>query len=276
MLPSDRIVDIDGAKARIRIEGNKGAPTIILLHGFSFSLESWDGWAAELKQHYRVIRYDLLGHGLTGPDPKSRYSPIERAGFLEKVMDTLSIQNAIIGGNSLGGLIAWRFAVKHPNRVKALVLVAPGGYSINGVTETPVEAPAAVKAYFKHPTDLGVQYTLNQLYADPKLVTSQRVQLAKDMITIKSNGQEFIKSIAEFTLPEPSNDLAKIKVPTLLLWGKKDRIIPIDHANKFAANIKNSQFIKYDNAGHIPHEELTAATVKDVEVFIKNIGKYLN
>ena len=274
MLPNDKIVEVGGAKVRVRIEGDKNDQTIILLHGFSFSLESWDGWAAKLKKNYRVIRYDLLGHGLTGADPRRRYSPIERADFLRKIMDTLSVEKAIIGGNSLGGLIAWRFAAQHPDRVKALVLVAPGGYSINGVTETPVEPPVAIKAYFRNPTDLGVQYSLSQLYADPSLITANRIKLAKDMMIVNSNGEEFIKSIAEFTLPDPAFELEKIKKPTLIIWGIKDNITPIAHAKKFVTNVKKSELKTYDNAGHVPHEEIANITVKDVDVFIRSIGNH--
>jgi pimeloyl-ACP methyl ester carboxylesterase len=266
-------MDIDGAKVRVRVEGDKDAEPIILLHGFSFSLESWNDWAAGLKENYKVIRYDLLGHGLTGKDPKSRYAPEERAEFLGKILEKLNIQQAVIAGNSLGGLVAWRYAHHHPEKVKALILVAPGGYSINGVTDTPLEAPAAVQAYFRNPPEIGVQYSLTRLFSNPALVTPKRVKRAKDMITINDNGEEFIKSIAEFTLPDPSSALSALKAPTLILWGKKDMVIPIDHSAKFQSAIDGAELITYDNAGHIPQEEIPEQSLKDVSLFLGKITK---
>ena len=128
LTPADRFVDVAGARIRIREEGDPSAPPVILIHGFTHSLETWDGWAAVLKNKYRVIRYDLLGHGLTGPDPLERYAPEERAAFIGDIMDALNIDHAAIAGNSLGGLAAWRFAAKAPARVDALELA--GGQTV--------------------------------------------------------------------------------------------------------------------------------------------------
>ncbi|MEM9750140.1 MAG: alpha/beta fold hydrolase, partial [Pseudomonadota bacterium] len=145
--PGDRFLDVAGAQIRIREEGPQDAPALLLLHGFLYSLETWDAWAERLSTDYRVIRYDLLGHGLSGPDTLERYAPKERAAFVGDVLDALSVERAIVAGNSLGGLAAWRFAATHPERVSALILVAPGGYSINGVSETPVNPPAPMRAF---------------------------------------------------------------------------------------------------------------------------------
>ena len=126
--PADRFINIDGARVRVREEGPADAPAILMIHGFTYSLETWDAWAEALKDDHRIIRYDLLGHGLTGPDPKERYAPAERAAFIGAVMDALDLPSAIIAGNSLGGLAAWRFAAASPARTDALILVSPGVY----------------------------------------------------------------------------------------------------------------------------------------------------
>ena len=138
---ADRFVTIAGARVRVREEGDPAAAPVLLIHGFTHSLETWDEWASALKNDYRVIRYDLLGHGLTGPDPKERYAPEERAAFIGEVMKALDLDSATIAGNSLGGLAAWRFASKHPDQVNSLILISPGAFPLNGVSEMPAEIP---------------------------------------------------------------------------------------------------------------------------------------
>ncbi|NJM35968.1 MAG: alpha/beta hydrolase [Rhodomicrobium sp.] len=224
--PADRFLDIAGVRVRVREEGPEGAPPLVLVHGFIVSLESWDGWAKALSEDYRVIRYDLRGHGLTGPDPQKRYAPVERAEFVGDVMDALGVESAYIAGNSLGGLAAWRFAAMHPERVRGLVLVSPGAYSVNGVSDAPVEAPQAMKAFLLTAPEAGIRASLGRIYGDDAKVTESRVVLMRDMMRRRGNGQAFVESIEEFTLPDPAVDLAKITAPTLILWGDGDIIIP--------------------------------------------------
>lgn len=103
---STRTVEFDGARIRVVEQGPADAPVLLLLHGFTMSLESWDDWAERLSSDDRVVRYDLLGHGLTGPDPLKRYAPAERVEVLRTLMDRLGIERAMLAGNSFGGLVA--------------------------------------------------------------------------------------------------------------------------------------------------------------------------
>ncbi|NHK28675.1 alpha/beta hydrolase [Parvularcula flava] len=265
---ADRYVEVDGARIRLREEGPEDAPVIILLHGFTFSLESFDAWAADLSTDYRVIRYDLLGHGLTGPDPMERYSPIERAEFVRSVMDTLDIDTATIGGNSLGGLVAWRFAATNPSRVDSLILVDAAAYSINGVTDQPAEIPAAMKGFLLTVPEAGVDATINLVYADPAKASAERRQLLGDMMRREGNGEAFIRHLEEFTLPEPERDLARISAPTLILWGAEDRMIPASQGRAMADAIQGAEIVIYPGVGHAPQEEAPAETLADVRAFL--------
>ena len=265
----DRCLNVDGATVRIREEGDETAPVIILLHGFTFSLESWDAWAKELKADYRVIRYDLLGHGLSGPDPKRRYAPNERAAFIGKVMDALGIKSAIIGGNSLGGLAAWKFAANSPARVEKLILVAPGGFSINGVTESPVSPPEPVKAFFRGPSRPTIAFTLSRLFVDQSRITEARINLMEHMMMRPGNGEAFIQSIEEFTLPDPTTELRSIEAPTLIMWGEKDSTIPFNHAELFENALQNAILVTFANAAHVPHEELPVESLHHLSVLDK-------
>lgn len=271
MTPSDRFVDIDGARVRVREEGPPTGRPVILLHGFIFSLESWDAWAQVLAKDYRVIRYDLLGHGLTGADPKERYAPQERAEFLGEVMDALEIRSAIVGGNSLGGLAAWRFAAANPDRVEALILVSPGAYSINNVTDEPVAVPAAMKAFLLTAPEAGVRSTAALVYADDSKITDQRIQTLRDMMRRKGNGQAFVKSLEEFTLPDPTEDLARVAAPTLILWGEDDLLIPPEHGRRMEGAMPDARLITYPGVGHAAQEEAPAISVADAISFLESV-----
>lgn len=268
MTQTDYFRLVDGLRVRIREEGPEGAPPIVLLHGFIFSLESFDAWAGALSKSRRVIRYDLAGHGLTGPDPLRRYSPDERAEFHLKVMDALGVERADLAGNSLGGLIAWRFAAAHPERVGKLILIDAGGYSINGVAETPVEAPAAMKAFLATAPQAGVASTFAFVFGDDSKIAPERLALARDMMRRRGNGEAFIQHLDEFTLPDPEPLLSKVSAPTLIQWGGADALIPADHAARFDAAIDQSTVILYEGAGHAPHEEVAERTVADAEDFL--------
>ncbi|MEX0646040.1 MAG: alpha/beta hydrolase, partial [Parvularculaceae bacterium] len=243
------------------------------LHGFIVSLESWDGWAKSLSDRYRVIRFDLAGHGLTGPDPQKRYAPTERAAFVGDVMDALGVESAYIAGNSLGGLAAWRFAATNPERVRGLILVSPGAYSVNGVSDTPVEAPQAMQVFLRTAPEAGIRFSLGRVYGDDAKVTEARVVLMRDMMRRRGNGEAFVESIEEFTLPDPTADLAKITAPTLILWGAEDIIIPVADGKRLESAISNSRLIVYDGVGHVAQEEEPDATAAAVAEFLAAISR---
>ncbi len=270
-VPASRIhyVELEGARIRVSEEGRADAPVILLLHGFTMSLESWDGWAERLSDDYRVIRYDLLGHGLTGPDPLERYSAEERVEILRRLMDALDIDQAILGGNSFGGQVAWRFAAAYPQRIDQLVLVDSGAYSIFGVTDQPAPVPEVTRQFLLRPSEAGVVASTAMIYGDPARLPAGRLTQIREMMTRPGNGEAFIAHLEEFTLPDPDADLARISVPTLILWGEEDRLIPVEQANRLAAAIRYSTLITYPGVGHAPQEEIPAETAADLRAFLE-------
>lgn len=268
---NDRFVDVSGARIRVREQGPKDAPPLLLLHGFTYSLESWDAWADQLSDEFRIIRYDLLGHGLTGPDPKERYAPAERAAFLGEVMEALELESAIIAGNSLGGLASWRFAASPSSRASALILVSPGAYPINGVSEQPAPIPEPVKFFLRTAPEVGVRASVSQLYGRASSVSDERIREIGDMMRREGNGDAMIRSLEEFTLPDPEVDLARIEVPVLLLWGESDRLIPMEHGERLLEVLPDARMITYQDVGHVAHEEVPVQSAQDAAAFIREI-----
>lgn len=267
---ADRMVEIDGARLRVRIEGPETAPPIVLIHGFTFSLETWDGWAADLARDHRVIRYDLSGHGLSDPDPQARYGTADRVRQLKALLDRLGIARATLAGNSFGGLVAWNFAALFPDRVDRLVLIDSAAYSINGVTERPVPVPPAMRAYLSAPSPQAVAFSAAQIFAHPERLTPQRLELMRAMIARPGNGPALISHLEQFTLPEPTAQLRRITAPTLILWGSKDKVVPVDHADRLAAAIPNARRIVYEDVGHAPQEEAADRSLADLRAFLND------
>lgn len=267
----DRMMTIAGANVRVRIEGPETAPPVILIHGFIYSLESFDAWAADLKRDHRVIRFDLLGHGLSGPDPLTRYSPQERADFIGNVMDAIGIDRAVVAGNSLGGLAAWRFAATAPNRVAALILVSPGAYPNRGVGDEAQSPPAPFAFFLRNPTEPGVALALQGVYADKAAITPEVVRRATTLMRQPGNGDAFVQSIEEFSLPDPEPLLRAIKAPTLILWGAEDKVIPVEQASRLAEAIPDARLIVYPGVGHVAHEEAPTETLADVRAFLTGV-----
>ena len=239
-LPQDNIINIEGVQVRYRDEGPRDGRTIVMIHGFTSSLESWDVLTQDLTADFRLIRLDLPGHGLTGPDPQARYTNEETVLFLENFLRAIEVDSPILVGNSLGGLVAWRLAAKSPDMASQLVLLSPGGFSINGVAEDPIEVPILVKLYLTKAPEAGVKQATSALFADSSKLSDARVKQVRDMMLRPGNGDAFVARAASFTLPNPTADLASVQTPTLIIWGDNDIMVPVAQAEEFAAVMPNA------------------------------------
>ncbi|MEM7741182.1 MAG: alpha/beta hydrolase [Pseudomonadota bacterium] len=266
LMPEDRFVDVAGTTIRVRDEGPKDAPTLLMLHGFTFSLESWNDVADDLVGEFRVVRYDLLGHGLSGPDPQKRYAPHERASFLGEVIETLDLKDPVLLGNSLGGLVSWRFAANHPDDARALVLVSPGAFPFNGVGNEPAPVPSTVRFFLHYPNQATVRATFDSVYGGGTVPSEERVDTTLAMM--RGNGDAYVASLEEFTLPDPEADLMKLTAPTLIIWGSEDALISPSDGPKMTALIANARLLTYPGVGHVAQEEMPARLAQDIREFL--------
>jgi len=270
---SDQMVELNSSQIRYRSTGPDTAPTIILLHGFTDSLHTWDALADDLDDEFRVLRPDLPGHGLSGGNAENDYSNAALVTFVGDFIEAVDADAPILVGNSLGGLAAWRFAAAEPNTVGGLVLLAPGGVPHNGVGDEPLPVPAMMKAYLNHAPEAGVKMALSAMHANPARVTDESAAQFRDLMRIPGNADAFVARAAQFTLPEPADDMAKIAVPTTILWGVQDVVLPIAQADVFAANIAHAAIIRLDDVGHMPQSEApdqVAAAIRAIAAQIQN------
>ena len=265
----DRYVEAAGSRWRVRETGPEHAQALVLIHGFSHSLEAWDDWAQDLEADYRVIRFDLPAHGLTGPREDQAYSIPETVDQVAALLEEVTDGPFILGGNSLGGLVAWRYAQTHGDHVEKLVLLSPGGFSINGVTEDPVEIPDAIKGFFRFANETLIRGATSGLYADPSKLSNEDVTRITDLIQRGDNSQAMIARLEQFTLPAPEADLAQVNTPTLLIWGDSDTMVPTEHGQRFVEAMPNAELVILDNTGHMPMEENPDASLETLRAFLQ-------
>ena len=265
-------IEVDGLRVHLRDEGPPGDPTpIVLIHGTSASLHTWDGWTDALRTHRRVIRFDLPGFGLTGPNAADDYSMAVYVHLVLALLDQFGVQRFAIGGNSLGGEVAWATAYAAPQRVDRLILVDAAGYAFES-TSVPlafrVAALPGLRVLMGHLLPPGmVETSVRSVYGDPSRVTPELVQRYSDLARRAGNRHALTVRMAQRNTGR-EQDIRDLKLPTLILWGARDRLIPPVNGERFAKDIAGSQLVVFKGLGHVPQEEDPAATVAVVNQFL--------
>lgn len=279
--PSD-FVDLHGQLVHVRDEGPRHDPLpIVLVHGTSASLHTWQGWAAALRAQRRVISFDLPAFGLTGPF-SGRYAGRPYGGddyarFVLDLLDALGVQRAVLGGNSLGGEVAWRVASLAPQRVERLVLVDAAGYPFEPES-IPIgfmlaRVPLANRlSEWALPRGV-VESSVRNVYGDPARVTPQLVDRYFELTLREGNRRALVQRFQAQNLDAEAFDanrqrIRALSMPALIVWGGRDRLIPPSIARAFQADLPRSRLVVFDTLGHVPHEEDPAATVAAVREFL--------
>ena len=259
-------VEIEGIQVHYRIEGS--GPAIVLIHGTGASLHTWDGWVSKLKEKYTLYRLDLPAFGLTGPTIDRDYSLENYVEFVDAFTLSVGLDTFALAGNSLGGNIAWQYALIHPDKVNRLILVDASGYPL----EEPTKALAMqiaqnpfLSPLLLHITPRRLVYkNLEQVYGDPSKIEESTVDRYHHMILRSGNRHAFVDR-ANTTFTDATNLIPTITCPTLLLWGEKDTWVPPTMGHRFNKEISNSSLILYPGVGHIPMEEIPNKTATDVD-----------
>jgi pimeloyl-ACP methyl ester carboxylesterase len=276
--PASQFIQLsDGVRLHMRDEGPRDAPVIILAHGSNASLHTWEPWVASLKGKWRVISFDFPAHGLTGPSASGVYTGASYVRVVEDLVTYLKIDRFVLGGNSMGGGVTWRYALAHPNKVAGLVLVDAAGYPRADGGKPPLvfrlaRAPVVGEA-FSMLTSKGVLASqLKDVIVDDRLVTPAMVDRYYDLLMRKGNRAATLARLrAGPDDPDAYKSITTITAPTLILWGEQDPWIPLNDATRFATDIKGATKITYPNTGHLPQEEQASETARAVDVFLTQV-----
>ncbi|MFU7527840.1 alpha/beta fold hydrolase [Qipengyuania sp. ASV99] len=276
--PSQFIAIGDGVTVHLRDEGPKDAPAILLLHGSNADLHTWEPWVTGLSDSYRIIRFDQVGHGLTGPDPAHDYSTENFTTDINEVADALGLEDFFLGGNSMGGKHALAYALAHPYRVAGLILVDAGGSPMRQIKDKDDGGGNIGFAIARTPgiNQIAEQITpraliaqsLDQSVSVKSVVTEAAIDRYWELLRYPGNRAATMARFSSEYDPLSEAEVASIDVPTLILWGAEDRLIPVSAGEWLDRHIANSTMINYPGIGHLPQEEAPEATIADVREWL--------
>jgi pimeloyl-ACP methyl ester carboxylesterase len=269
---ASRFIEIDGRRIHYRDEGE--GPALVLLHGVMASLHTWDGWVERLAQHYRILRIDLPGFGFSDDLPADQYKPGPSARLFDQLRQAFGLERVHIAGNSLGGLLAWYYAAHYPQHVDKLILIDPIAYpqklpsimqfvSLPGVGEL---------ARFITPRALVAQ-NVREVYGDPRNIAPDTIDRYYQLLMHGDNRRAMVRMFRTIKLmrddPEIARAVSKVKAPTLLMWGGRDRWVPPSLIERWRADVRDLRVKLYPELGHIPMEERPELTAQDAHAFLQ-------
>lgn len=266
-----KYININGTDIHYCDQGQ--GPVIVALHGFVDSLHTWDGWVKAIGSHYRIIRMDIPGFGLTGPSSNGLYSKKVFVEFVDKFITALDVDKFIIAGNSLGGAIAWNYALQFPEKVEKMVLIDPAGYPMEIPWPLKLTAMPIIKNIAAMITPRFIYaMSLKKVLGDPKKVTDEMIDRHYEL-NLRPGNRKALLNIMEIlkkhtTDPSFSKTITGISVPTMLLWGQKDSWIPVSHVSLWQRDLPDIRVIVYDGVGHIPQVEIPARSANDVHQWL--------
>ena len=265
-----------GLQVHVRDEGPRDAPVLMLIHGSNASLQTWEPWVKRLSDSFRIISLDLPGHGLTGASPTRDYSPAGYVRVVGEVAAAKGLTRFAIGGNSMGGGVAWRYAATHPEQITGLILVDAAGAPSKTKSEPPLAFKLARMPYVRDvaikflPRSL-IEKSLHQTLSVDEVITPEMIDRYWELQRHPGNRDATVDRFAAGFKPAVAADLKGITMPVLILWGADDKLIPVDAAAWFSQAVPDARVTIYQGVGHAPMEEAPDRTAADVRAFLNGL-----
>ncbi|MDY7099178.1 MAG: alpha/beta hydrolase [Pseudomonadota bacterium] len=280
--PSQFVEIEGGVSVHLRDEGPRDGANlpIILLHGSNADLHTWEPWVKGLSSTHRVIRFDQVGHGLTGPDPAGDYSRANYASDVIEVADALGIERFILGGNSMGGKHTLAAAFEYPERVAGLILVDAGGMPDVGADDegddggnigfTIARMPGINRIAQQITPRSLIEQSLEQSVSVKSVVTKEAVDRYWELLRYPGNRAATMARFSSPYEPLSFDEIAQIAAPSLIIWGDEDRLIPLAAGEALDKTLPDSELVIFEGIGHLPHEEAAQDTLNAVTKWLLN------
>lgn len=274
---ASRFMDMPGGvRVHYRDQGDPDGPAVVLLHGFSASLEAWEPWVREPGlAGYRLISLDLPGHGLTQAPRGYRGTLDGYADLADAVAARLGVPRYVVAGNSMGGAVAWNLAMRRPDHVRGLVLIDAAGWPGSR------SGPPAAAALLNNPVGRSLirgadprpfaSRGLRLAYHDPALVTPALVDRYVDLARAPGHREILATQQSRPGVQVTAASFARVRIPTLVMHGEADRLIPPADGRAFAGAIPGARLVTYPGVGHVPMEQIPTRSAADLRSFLADL-----
>jgi len=272
--PPSQFVEVDGVRMHYRDEGE--GPVVVLLHANYSSLFMWEPWVAALRDRYRVIRLDLPAHGLTGPEPSGNYTLERIQQLFEKFVDEKGLERFTVVGTSIGGTVAMRYTADHPERIERLVLISPGSLEprVRGRT-TPANVPRAADLLGYILPKSFTRFMLTNDYGDPQRVSDVVVDEWYEMWMREGNRLAMLNLLRQYVSGGVEDKIRAVSVPVLLIWGEKNKRVPLALAYETKNLLVNSPEVRLEvlpGIGHMLVQEAPEASSKLIRRYLDDVS----
>ena len=262
---SSSFINIDGVNIHYTDEGT--GTVILLLHANYANLIDWKPWVKTLSPNYRIIRMDIPGHGLTEADPLNDYSMPRTVFLIERLISSLGIKQLSVVGASLGGTIGIHFTRNNPEIVDHLILVSPGALNprVRG-SNKPAKLPKAFNLMTQITPRLLVKGLLTGGFGDPSNISEELITRWHDLLLREGQRDAQMARMRQYVSGDIDQVIKQVKAPVLIMWGKKNKVVPVELAYEMKNLLVNSHSIEiiiYESGGHQLVQELGQETAVD-------------
>lgn len=258
----EKFVEVDRFNIRY-LEGGHSDHALILLHGLGGYAERWNNLFPFLNKKYHIIAPDLIGYGQSDK-PSVDYTPEYFTKFVFDFIKSLGIKKTFLVGTSLGGQIVVECAATQSDMIEKIVLISPAGIMRRSTPTLDAYTMAAL-----YPNKDSVKNAYQMMVGPGKQVSETSIERFVNNMSRPNAKMVFLSTLLGLkNAPDIFEKLGKINVPTLLVWGTEDKLIPFEYAQQFVSCIPNCEFIPMKGCGHSPY-------VEDPEELAKIVNKFL-
>ena len=271
--PASQFAAIDGARIHYRDEGS--GPAVVLIHANFASLIGWDPWVEALRDRYRVVRFDMTSHGLSGADATGDYSLPRTVHLMERLLDRLAVQRAAVVGTSLGGTVAIHYTVRNPGRVAGLVLISPGSLEpgVRGREAPPRMSPTAGLVRWITPRALPA-FMLRGGFGDPARLTPELVDRWHDLWRLEGQRPAQLARLRQYISGDIEGLIGQVGAPVLIQWGEANPQVKVELAGELARLLTGAPSVEtiiYPGVGHMAIQEAPRETSSDARAWLDRV-----
>ena len=268
-----RTVDVAGSEVHY-VELGEGPGTLLFVHGLSGSWQNWLEQIPHFSRTHRVLALDLPGFGAS-PMPPWEISIEAYGRLVSSFLDALGVESCVLVGSSMGGFIAAEAAIRHPARFEMLILVSAAGISSAAMRKEPADAMARVVAAA---APIGLRWQERALLRPGlrelafRSIVRWPLRLRRELLWEQfvhgAAKPGFLPSVNGLVGYDIHDRLEEVEIPTLIVWGRDDRVIPSADAIGYGERLRNSETFIFGDTGHLPHLERPVRFNRVLEAFL--------